>query len=173
VFDLLIQTILEAIGLFKFWCVIEPYEAGLKIRLGRRVTVWENPGFYWVWPLGIERVMTEHIVPTTHSLGEESITSSDGKSITFHAIVTYKVNDIRKALLEVQDVDHAVRDACSGECGRVLHESAWSDIIDVGILDKLTAACRKRGWRYGIEIMSVQLASLAIARNFRIMRGHN
>jgi regulator of protease activity HflC (stomatin/prohibitin superfamily) len=171
-FDLIVQTILEFLHLFKFFGVLDPYQAGVKLRLGKFVTVLEN-GFYWQWPFGIEQVLTEHIVPTTHSLGEESITSKDGKSITFHAIVTYKVNDVRKALLEIQDVDHAVRDACSGECGRVLHESTWDEIIDVAILDTLTAACRKRGWRYGIEIMSVQLAGLAIARNFRLFNRGN
>lgn len=172
-FDLLVQFLLEIVNLFKFWYVMEPYEAGVKLRLGKFVTVLEGGHFYWLWPLGIEKVMTEHTVPTTHSLGEESITSKDGKSITFHAIVTYKVNDVKKALLEIQDVDHAVRDACSGECGRVLHESTWDEIIDVAILDTLTAACRKRGWRYGIEIMQVQLAGLAIARNFRLFNRGN
>jgi regulator of protease activity HflC (stomatin/prohibitin superfamily) len=172
VFDLLISTILQFIELGKCWTVIDPYAAGVKLRLGKFVTVLES-GFHWQWPLGIDKVMVEHIVPTTHSLGEESITSKDGKSITFHAIVTYKVNDIKKALLDISDVDHAVRDACSGECGRVLHESTWDEIIDVAILDTLTAACRKRGWRYGIEIMSVQLAGLAIARNFRLFNRGN
>lgn len=172
-FDLLVQTLLEFLHLFKFWAVIHPYEAGVKLRLGKFVTVLESGAFYWVIPFGIEQVLTEHIVPATHSLGEESITSKDGKSITFHAICTYRVNDIKKALLEIHDVDHAVRDACSGECGRVLHESTWDEIIDVAILDTLTAACRKRGWRYGIEIMSVQLAGLAIARNFRLFNRGN
>jgi hypothetical protein len=91
------------------------------------------------------------------------------KSIGFHAIVTYRVNDIKKLLLGVEDGDHAVRDACSGEIGRVLREATWEEIRQPDILDKLTAAARKRGFKYGIEIMGVQLAGLTLCRSIRLM----
>jgi regulator of protease activity HflC (stomatin/prohibitin superfamily) len=167
--DLLIQTILGFLDLFKFWVVVAPYAGAVRVRLGKEITVLSN-GFHWIIPFGIDHVLVDHIVPTTHSLGEESITTRDGKSVTFHAVVTYKIHDIEKALLQIENADHAVRDACSGECGRILHENTWEEILDASILEKLTKACRKRGFQYGIEIIAVQLAGLAIARNIRIMQ---
>jgi regulator of protease activity HflC (stomatin/prohibitin superfamily) len=167
--DKLIDLILEFIGLFKFWHVIDPYEQGIVLRLGKFQRILEC-GFHWVIPFGIDRVAAEHTVPSTHALGDASITTVDGKSVGFHAVVTYKVRDIVKALLEVEDVNHAVRDACSGEIGRVLRESTWSQILEPAILDQLTAACRKRGFRYGIEILSVQLSQLILCRTMRLMQ---
>lgn len=169
-FDLLIQTILEFIGLFKFWVVVNPYEKAVRIRLGTGVTVFE-PGFHWHLPFGIDHLISEHITPTTHSLGDESMITKDGKSCGFHAVVTYQVNDIVKCTLKVSDADHAVRESCAGEIGRVLRESTWSEIIgeEGDILDKLTKACRARGWKWGIEILSVQLAGLSLVRNIRLM----
>lgn len=147
-----------------------PYEQGVLLRLGKFVKVIE-PGLTWIWPFQIDSVLFEKVVPTTHSLGNESITTRDGKSVGYHAIVTYKVRDIEKALLEIDDTDHAVRDACAGEIGRVLREHDWCGIIgSATILDELTAACRKRGFRYGIEIMSVQLAGLALVKSIRLMQ---
>lgn len=167
--DRLIDVILQFIHLFTFWRVLDPYERGIILRLGKFLRT-ADAGIHWILPFGIDQMLAEHCVPTTHSLGNESITTADGVSIGFHAVVTYKVHDIKKALLDVEDVDHAVRDACSGEIGRVLRESTWADIQFPSILAELTSACRRRGFRYGIEILSVQLAGLAQCRSIRLMQ---
>lgn len=168
-FDKLVDVILGFIHLFKFWVVFQPYEAGVQIRLGtfRKIL---NPGFHWLLPFGIDYCVAEHTTPTTHSLGDESVTSKDGKSVGFHAIVTYRVSNIQKATLEVTDVNHAVLDATSGEIGRVMRESTWEEMLAGDLQDKLSIACRKRGWKYGIEILSIQLAGLALVRSLRIMQ---
>ena len=167
--DRLIELVLQCVELFKFWHVLDPYEEALVLRLGKLNRHLQTAGLYWIIPLGIERVYDEHVIPTTHSLGNESVTTRDGKSIGFHAIVTYRVRDIEKLLLEVEDGNHAVRDACCGEIGRVLRESTWDEIREPEILDKLTAAARKRGFRFGVEIMSVQLAGMVLCRAIRLM----
>jgi regulator of protease activity HflC (stomatin/prohibitin superfamily) len=166
--DRLLDFIIQFIELFKFWIVIEPFEQGVQTRLGKFVKVME-PGFHWMLPFHVDVATTEHTVPTTHSLGNESVTTADGKSVGFHAIVTYKVRDIVKAALEVEDVNHAVRDACAGEIGRVLRESTWQEVLSPDILDRLTSVCRRRGFRYGIEILSVQLAGLTLCKTLRLM----
>jgi membrane protease subunit HflK len=169
-FDRLIEFILSWLELFKFWAVIEPWEEAVLVRLGKYQRTL-MPGFHWRLPLKIDDVIAQNVVPSTHAMGDESATTKDGKQIGFNSIITYKIKDIVKATLEVHDVDHAVRDACAGEICKVLHESTWSEIMESGdILDRLTAACRKRGWRWGVEIMSVQLASIALVRNIRLMQ---
>jgi regulator of protease activity HflC (stomatin/prohibitin superfamily) len=168
-FDKLVDVILGFLHLFKFWIVIQPYEQAVQLRLGhyRRIL---SEGLHWLIPFGVDYCISEHIVPTTHSLGDESVTSQDGKSVGFHAVVTYRVSNIEKATLEVADSDHAVRDATCGEIGRVMRELTWDQMREPDLADKLTVACRKRGWRYGIEIMNVQLAGLALCRSIRIMQ---
>lgn len=106
--DKLVDFIVQCITLFKFWAVYQPYEAGALLRLGKFIRVLE-PGFHWRYPFGIDQCLVEHTVPSTHSLGDESATTADGKSIGFHAVITYRVRDIAKALLEVDNVHHAVR----------------------------------------------------------------
>lgn len=168
-FDRLIELCLEFIELFRFWFVLHPYEEALVLRLGKLHRHLE-PGLNWVLPFGVDHVMASHVVPSTHSLGDESVTSKDGKSVGFHAIVTYRVKDLEKLLLEIEDPEHAVRDACCGEIGRVLRESTWEEMTRPDILERLTTAARKRGFRYGVEIMGVQLAGLALCRTIRIMQ---
>jgi regulator of protease activity HflC (stomatin/prohibitin superfamily) len=174
-FDRLVDVLVQCADLFRFWTVLYPYEKGVMTRFGKtrvdseKRAIVLNPGFHWKLPFNLDKAITDYVVPSTHSMGNESVTTKDGKSIGYHAIVTYQVNDIEKALLEVHDVDHAVRDACSGEIARVLMSHTWAEIIDDQIYEDLTKACRKRGWKWGIEIMAVQLAGLALVKNLRLM----
>ena len=167
-FDRLIDLLVEFLDLFKFWHVVDPYEEALVLRLGK-LHRHLYCGWHPIIPMGVERVFDEHVVPAVHSLGNESVTTKDGKSIGFHAIVTYRVRDIEKLLLEVENGDHAVLDACAGEVARVLRESTWDEIGQSEILDKLTAAARKRGFKFGVEIMSVQLAGMVLCRSIRLI----
>lgn len=169
-FDRLVELLIQFADMFRFWVVLNPYEKGVLLRLGKFVKVVE-PGLTFKYPFGVDEILHESVVPTTHSLGNESIITKDGKGVGFHAVATYKIRDIEKAMLEISDTDHAVRDACAGEIGRVLREHNWCDIIgSAEILDELTAACRKRGFRYGIEVMSIQLAGLALVKSIRLMQ---
>lgn len=167
-FDRLVEFLIQSMELFRFWVVLDAFEQGVLLRLGKFVRVIE-PGLHLIWPFRIDHVMFESIVPTTHSLGNESITTKDGKAASFHAVVTFQISDIAKALLSVHDTDHALVDACRGEIARTLMAHTWDEIIQDGIYDDLTKACRKRGWKWGIEVISVQLASLSLAKNIRLI----
>lgn len=166
--DRLVDFLIQFIDLFRFWVIIDPYEGGVMLRLGKKLRLLDN-GFHFKIPFHIDAALTVRTVPSTHSLGNESITTQDGKSVGFHAVVTYRVRDVEKALLEVDDVDHAVRDAVSGEIGRVLRSKTWSQLSDEDTYTEITAACRRRGWRYGIEIMSVQFSGMALCKSIRLM----
>lgn len=166
--DRLIELIIQFLGLFKFWHVVDPYEEALVLRLGklhRHLLC----GLHWIIPFGAERVLDEHIVPAVRVLENESATTRDGKSIGFRAVATYRVRDIEKVLLEVEDGNHAVIDACAGEVTRVLRESTWEEINTPEFLDKVTAAARKRGFKFGVEIMNIQFTALALCRSIRLM----
>jgi regulator of protease activity HflC (stomatin/prohibitin superfamily) len=167
--DRLIDFLLSCLGLFKFWIVLAPYEQGVLVRLGKFIRVLD-PGMHWVIPLNIDHVYYEHVVPRTHELRPESVTSADGKSVSFTAVITFQVRRVEKALLEVEDVGHAVVDACCGEIGRVLRSATWSEMMDESMLEKLTSACRKKAFKWGIEVIQVQLAGIAIARNIRLIQ---
>lgn len=169
-FDKLVDILVEFVSLGKFWYVIEPYEAGVKTRLGKFVTVLE-PGFHWCWPLGVDHITTEHTVPRTHMLGPQSATTKDGKSIGFEAVITVRVRDIKAAILEVEHSEDAVRDSCAGTIGQVLGTATWADILDGdAVLEKITKACRLKGFRFGLEVMSVQFSSMALTRSIRLLQ---
>lgn len=147
--------------------VVPHYQKAVRLRLGKFKDVLE-PGFHWIVPLHFDVVLDADVKPRTSKLIGLSTTTKDGKSVGFDAVVTWAVSDIRKALLEVHDLQDAVNDTCAGAIGTELANSEWSAIWHGEVAENLTSVCRKRGWKWGIEISAVQLMGVAIVKNLRI-----
>jgi regulator of protease activity HflC (stomatin/prohibitin superfamily) len=165
--DKLVEFLMATAHSFMFWIVVEPYERGLILRLGKLQRELD-PGFHWKLPFHIDSTYVEVVVPRTSSISSLATTTSDGKSIGFDAVITYRISDIRKSMLEVFDVADAITDSCAGIIGTLLTKSSWDDIKSGDVVDSLTAACRKRGFRFGVEIQSVQLKGISIVKNLRL-----
>lgn len=167
-FDRLIDIFLQFLDLFKFWVVLDPFEQGVLLRLGNYEDVIGN-GFHWILPFNIDNVLVDNVVPRTVNLGEQGLTTADGKTITVSAVVTAKISDIRKALLEVEHVDEALMDSCYATIGDLIVSHDWDTIRTAEFTETVTKACRKQAWRYGLEVLRVQFADRIPCRAFRLL----
>jgi regulator of protease activity HflC (stomatin/prohibitin superfamily) len=169
VLDKLVDLLVECLGLFRFWIVMAPYEAGVLIRLGKFVKILE-PGFHWALPFGIDQYEHEHTVPRTHSLQPQSVTLVDGKQVGFEAVITYKVRDIKTALLEVEDSDHAIRDSCAGTIAHSIMACTWNELVESeDWTERVLKACRQKGFKFGLEITNVQFSTLSLVKTLRLL----
>jgi hypothetical protein len=85
-------------------------------------------------------------------------------------ILTARIHDIRKSLLEVENVDAAVQDSCYAEIARVVHEHSWAELQAESLNDELLRACRKRAFGFGIEIMRTQVSDLTRCKTLRLIQ---
>lgn len=165
----LFELLTQFVDLGKCWTVVDPYEGGIVLRLG----IYHRdlqPGFNWLIPFKIERTITEYIVQRTSRVHSMSTDTKDGKTIGFEAVITWKIHDVKKSLLEVCSLQDALADCCMGVIGTELSEATYDQIIHGEIMEKLSVACRKNGWKWGIEVIRVQLGGVARARNFRLLQ---
>jgi regulator of protease activity HflC (stomatin/prohibitin superfamily) len=167
VLDKLIDLFVASLRLMQFWTVVQPYEQAVRMRLGHYHSVLE-PGCHWKLPFNMDYVHKEHVIPRTERLTGLATTTADGKAIGFDAVVTYRIEDIKKATLEVEDVRDSITDACSGVIGTLLAGATWADVLSGTALETVTRECRKRGRRWGIEVLAVQLTGVCLVRNLRI-----
>jgi regulator of protease activity HflC (stomatin/prohibitin superfamily) len=152
--------------------IVPPYNGGVQLRMGRLLRVLEGGGWYWKIPFA-DRIDTENVVPRTERLTGLATTTADGKAIGFDAVITYRIHDVQKALLDVFDLKDAIADSCAGIIGATLSNCTWSAIVHGETSEALTAECRKRGWKWGVEIQLVQLTGVAPVRNLRVsLSGH-
>lgn len=153
--------------------ILDPYEGGVMLRMGAFRRLLEGGRWYWRIPF-VDQSICEHIVPRTERVTGLATTTTDGKSVGFDAVVTYRISDVQKALLDVSDLKDAIADSCAGIIGTELSNSSWDDIVHGKTVENLTAVCRKRAWKWGVEIQQVQLTGVAAVRNFRVSlnQGH-
>lgn len=153
---------------FQFWVLIYQYEKGVLLRFGRFVRVLE-PGFHFCRPFHIDHVMVDNVVTRTVHLGAQSLTTKDGKTIVVSAIVTMRIEDVKRALLEVESIEHAMMDSCYAAVNNHVDSSTWEQLHGDEAFKSLTRSCKREGKRYGLEIERVQLADLAICRTYRMV----
>jgi regulator of protease activity HflC (stomatin/prohibitin superfamily) len=152
--------------------VVPPYNGGVQLRMGKLLRVLDGGRWYWKVPFA-DHVITENTVPRTERLTGLATTTADGRAIGFDAVITYRISDIQKALLDVNDLKDAIADSCAGIIGTELSNVSWEHVINGDMVDSLTAACRKRGWKWGVEIQLVQLTGVAPVKNLRVsLSGH-
>lgn len=170
-FERLIDLLVSIFDKLIPFAVMEPYQAGVICRFGKFVRVMEPGTFNWIWPFGIDAVAHDNIAMRAVNLGDSSTTTKDEVQIAFNPIITFAISDIKKALLDIEDVADSIRDACLGTIGVTLSSQTWENLQDgEKVSEMLTAVCRKRGWKWGVEILSVQLATLAKCRTVRLMQ---
>lgn len=165
--DRLIDFLVGTLELFQFWVVVYEYERAVLLRLGRFVRVLE-PGLHWCYPFHIDVAQHDNVVTRTHILNPQALTTRDGRTVSVTAVVTSNIRDIRKALLNVEGVSHALNDSCSAAVGAHVARCDWAELRTEPAAEDLTKECRKQAWRYGIEIERVQLTDLALCRVIRL-----
>ena len=152
--------------------IVSIYNGGVQLRMGKLLRVLDGGNWYWKIPFA-DNCLIDHVVPRTERLTGLATTTSDSKAIGFDAVITWRISDVRKALLEVSDLKDAIADSCAGIIGTELSNATWVDIIHGNTVDMLTKACRSRGWRWGVEIQQVQLTGVAPVKNLRVsLSGH-
>lgn len=171
--DRLFDFLRDFIGLFKCAVVVDQYEIGLVLRLGKLHKIMEKPGFYWLAPFYIDRAMTDTCVLTARDLPMQSVTLADGTTVAVGPVVSFKTNDAQKFFLEVDNAEAVLRDSARGTIREVLSAMTWDQVADPNgaALDELTKAVRKQAWRFGIEVTQVKLADLSKARTLRLITG--
>lgn len=167
--DKLIDVLLSTLGLFQFWVVINEYERGVVLRFGRYKRDLE-PGLHFCIPFKVDYVLVDNVVNRVIELGAQSLTTKDDKDITLNAVVTASIKHIRKSMLEVEGVDHAVADACCGAITEHVKGTCWADLRAEGN-DELTKQCRAQAFKYGIEVHGVRFKDLTRCRSLRILTG--
>lgn len=166
--DRLIDFLIECLGLFKFWEVVDEYQKGVCLSLGRPRAVWWNlhrdpilePGFHWKWPFHVERVMFETVAINSNTFLDQTLVTTDGQQITVKATCLWTVRDVRKLLIDVDSAEKTVYDAVVCAMADMIRASTWTDMCNPEWHVKLYKECRKQAFLYGVELIKLTLVDM-------------
>lgn len=151
------------------WIVLDEWQRAVVLRLGRFHRD-IGPGFHWVIPFA-ECAYYESVVPDTHLLAAQPLTTRDGVPVSVQAMLLYQIRDVRKLLL-VGDKTRALHDSAAGIIAAQVASGTWDQLTAGEVTGEAYKAIRARGFRYGIEVMELQFAGLQKSRSYMLLQNH-
>lgn len=154
------DKILEFLKEFWPFSTIDQNEMGVRLRCGKFRGVLK-PGLYWRWWL-VDEIYASEVVEQVVNLPNQSV-----GTLAFSLTIRYEIEDIKKAILEVQDFDIAIQNVAMSIAGETVAHRQDISLADLQstILNELSGEAEE----WGINIMDVGITDFAKHKVLRLM----
>jgi regulator of protease activity HflC (stomatin/prohibitin superfamily) len=152
------------------WCIVKQYEAGCILRFGKfNRTV--GPGIHLMWPFNIEDYVVDNVVPAIAMFEPQVAMTADKRPVVAKVITLWSIKDVRKALMEVEDVDTVLANAGEALCFDVLVHHTLDELVSKKdeIEREMLQQMRRKASNWGIKIHTVNFTHLAEAYLLRLV----
>lgn len=160
------------IGIFVFVLLasirqVEQYQRGVKFRFGKFVDI-KQPGWRIVLPIFESMTKVDIRVKAVDVPNQEAITK-DNISVGINAVIYYKVNDVSKAVLEVEDFFYAISQLAQTTMRNIVGSVDLDTLLSErdkvseqirSIVDKLTDP-------WGIKVENVDLKDVSLPEDMK------
>lgn len=158
-----IQYILE---FFRFWIILEPWEKGLRIRLGKNITLLEK-GIHFRLPV-FDSIYIQNTRVRLSKMAPQTVSTKDGSTVTLIPALEYKTTDVFKLYNNVQLPEMTVESVVKSEIAKLLNDTPIKDLsiknIELKALESLAS------YDYGLEFISVRIVGYAVVQTFRLIQ---
>ncbi len=165
-----LDTILGALDLFRFWIVLDEYEEGIILRLGRFHHV-VGPGLHWRRPMRVDVLQFENVKKKQASSWEMTQTTKSGTTVSIAFTYLIHIIDVKKVLLELDDWSLTAYRASKIVVSRNVEESEDEDIFSEDFTDHLRVEVEERLRSLGIGLDDFGLTERARTRAYRLFNG--
>ena len=166
-FDKLLDWLEALVHYFQFLFVIDEYEQAVVLRFGKYNRTC-GPGLHFCWPFGIEEIMKDTVVRTTSYLNVQSLTTKDGYQLNSSPIVIYKIGNIKRWLLEVDDAEDALHDVTYGINEELASESTLEEVQKPEYREELTRRVKDAAISWGARVEEVKLSDKVKGKSLRL-----
>lgn len=121
-----IQSLLEFLrSLLNWWFIVEPWEQAIRVRLGNRVKLF-NAGIHVKVPF-FDVLYKQNNRRRVSSIPLQTLTTKDDIALTVHGSIGYKIADILKLHMTLQDAEDSVRQEVLGCITKYVVETNSAD----------------------------------------------
>ena len=171
-FDKLVDLLLASLRFIQFCDIVWCYQDGVILRVGKFHRL-APPGFHWFIPFHIEKLLTANVVLETVNLQAQSLITKDQKSVVLEAVISFEVRNIRKFLLDIEGGNQVLEDSSYGIIGDYVLANSWQQLCEGNLAIELTKLIRKEAFRWGVEVVKVQLATFTMSRSLRLITSYS
>jgi regulator of protease activity HflC (stomatin/prohibitin superfamily) len=163
----LINAIRQFLRELQLWMIIAPWEQGLRVRCGRRLT-FLTPGIHLKLPI-VDTIYVQSVRMRISGLPRQTVTTKDGKTVTITGSVGYAIANIQQLYNTLHHPEDAIQKRAQALIANFISsrkaKDCTADAIEAGLADHLrdTLSC------YGIEDTRIFVSDLAIVRTYRLI----
>ena len=151
--------------LFVWWVVIQPWEMGIRIRLGKRRTRLA-PGLSFRIPY-VDAVYRQSVRLRFTTLPPQTVTTQDGKTLTLAGVLGYSIENVDLLYDTLHQAEDGLRSLAQGAVAAYVHGHDLAECRPATIEER--AADGLVLSRYGLSFYSLALTTYAQVRTYRII----
>lgn len=169
----MIQTILELLQrcfeLFLWWTVIQPWEQGIRVRLGkdRKKLL---PGIHFKIPY-VDCVFKQTVRRRYTTFGPISVTTSDGATLTLSGALGYTVRDLDLLYDRLQHAEDGIHAIVAGAVTEFVSNHTLLECSPAKVIEGTRPLLHLR--RFGLSGCGLLLTSYAKVRTIRLITDPN
>ncbi len=144
---------------------INQYERGVKFMFGKFHFVM-NPGWRIVWPV-IQSFQKIDIRTKAVDVPDQNAITKDNVPVNVNAVIYYKVLEADKAVLEIQDYQHAIREYAQTTMRNVVGEVTLDELLTSRdrVANRIEELVKVVSASWGLEVSSVELKDVKLPAN--------
>jgi regulator of protease activity HflC (stomatin/prohibitin superfamily) len=146
---------------------INQWETGLVFTLGKLAGK-AQPGLNFVIP-GVQRLVRVDMRVRNRDLPQQSVITADNVTAWIDAVIYYKVVDVQKATLNVQDYENAVRDRAKVVLRDVVGETKLDELLAhrEEVAAKVRAAVEQFVAQWGLHVELIALQDIQLPQQMQ------
>lgn len=151
----------------RLWLTVAPWEQALRVRLGKHVTLL-RAGVHLKIPL-VDVIYVQSVRARVSDFGRQTVTTSDGKAITFAGAVGYEIADL---LLLYQSLHHAedtLRNLARAAIADHVSRSPACECAPDVVVERATQKTAGQFAQYGLGGVCLYITEFALVRTYRVI----
>lgn len=161
------EILKEVYESFAFIEVVAPWSGGIQVRMGKYVRT-VSGGWWLKFPFGIDVFYTMNVRPKALELEEQALTTLDGLDIVVKGVCIWSVFDVKKAFLDVDDVEDTLDDIVLGIIQNVVDFQDWDYLRTEDCRKEIKRAIQRQARKWGVSVTSFKWQSIVLARSFKL-----
>ena len=148
--------------------VLNEYERGVVFRLGRLVSSAKGPGIIYVIPM-IDKMTRVSLRLITMDVPPQDVITKDNVSVKVNAVVYFRVLDVNKAVIDVQDFLYATAQKAQTTLRSVAGEFELDDLLTKReeINGRLQTILDKQTDPWGVKVQSTELKHIDLPKEMQ------
>lgn len=160
------QFIEYVFNAIKIWVIVQPWESGIRVRMGKHVKKL-NKGIHFKIPY-FDSVYVQEVRLRVMDMSIQTLTTKDMKTITLKSAMGYSIIDVEKLYRTLYTPEGTLQNIAMSTIAEVVQSNNAVDITPKLLEDKVIEILDAE--RYGIDCSYLKINNFAMVRTYRLIQ---